>query len=78
MFTETVEKWNEFIHLVRKLMYQRIKYTDPLSTMALLTEVHGMLTTSQTFPSVLFAKEQLSHKILTHLLPILKSTQNSL
>jgi hypothetical protein len=78
MFTDIVKKWNNFIHLVRNVMYQTVKYTDPLSSMALLTEVHGMLTISHTFPSVLLAKEQPSHKILTHLLPMLKSTQNSL
>lgn len=58
--------------------YQAIKYTDRLSTMAFLTEEHGMLMTSHKSPSMPLSKEQLSHKIVTHLLPMLKSTQNSL
>jgi len=64
--------------LVRNITNKILKHTNPLSSMTLLTKPHGMLTTSQMFPSVLFDKEELSHKILTHLLPMLKSTQNSL
>jgi hypothetical protein len=79
MFIETGKtSLTKVWQLARNLNNQSVKRTDPLSSEALFTEVHGMLTTSHTFPSVLFAKVQLSHKILTHLLPTLKSTQNSL